>query len=633
LFEPIPRSEFRSPPRRGMDDEDDAGNYKSAPARTSSTTLPNVRSNVVFAGNAPQAILINNMNILAVQPTVALNSAQRSLFLFPEVFPVNATHQGVEWSIVSGGHLATINANGVLTGLPGSGGTIRVRAVATDGSDVWAERNIPISAFSAPCDLPTNLFLEQLTDSTVSMMWGGNNDAFQVRYFDTVARNVIFTRITTNQFYNSTDTDFPKSGVYSWSVRGICGTDTTVAVQGGLFEITITSQTTVVNAQTPNITAHPQSAVYTQNATATALSVTANVTDGGILSYQWFSNTQNSNTGGTSLGSANGAQTASFTPPTTTVGVLHYYVVVTNTNTSVNGNTTATATSSVATITVNAVGTVNAQTPSITAHPQSAVYTQNATAVALSIAANVTDGGTLTYQWFRNTVNSTTGGTAVGTGTTFTPPTNTVGILYYYVVVTNTNTSVNGSQTATATSNVATITVNQGGTTQPPTYIVNIQPATNGTITVMRGSQQVQSPAVLDSGTMLTLIATPAANHRLVQWWDGDTNLIRQSFVLRSNLTISATFQPTTTSIQVTTEENILTIYPNPVQTKFVVSGYEVRGTGNPRIEMFDMKGNLVHVVHLAPNTSHPVTVNVQHLPEGTYIVRVGAFSAKIVKQ
>jgi hypothetical protein len=81
--------------------------------------------------------------------------------------------------------------------------------------------------------------------------------------------------------------------------------------------------------------------------------------------------------------------------------------------------------------------------------------------VTLSVSASVSDGGTLSYQWYINTANSNSGGTAIGGATTssYSPPTATGGDCFYYVVVTNTNTSVNGAQTATATSDVARVRV------------------------------------------------------------------------------------------------------------------------------------------------------------------------------
>ena len=69
-----------------------------------------------------------------------------------------------------------------------------------------------------------------------------------------------------------------------------------------------------------------------------------------------------------------------------------------------------------------------------------ATYAQSATATALKVVATwTTDSSSYTYQWYSNTANSNTGGTILSTETTdtFTPPTTTLGTVYYYCVVTN----------------------------------------------------------------------------------------------------------------------------------------------------------------------------------------------------
>ncbi len=57
----------------------------------------------------------------------------------------------------------------------------------------------------------------------------------------------------------------------------------------------------------------------------------------------------------------------------------------------------------------------------------------------LSVECQVSDGGQLSYQWYRNNVDANGGGTVLEgeTFSTFTPPTTEEGIVYYYVVVTN----------------------------------------------------------------------------------------------------------------------------------------------------------------------------------------------------
>ena len=95
------------------------------------------------------------------------------------------------------------------------------------------------------------------------------------------------------------------------------------------------------------------------NAAATPLSVTAT---GAGLTYQWYSNTTNSNTGGALLG---GAISSTYTPVTTTAGTLYYYVIVSGTCTpavtsTVSGAVTVNANSTIV-LTSTAAGT-NAQT-------------------------------------------------------------------------------------------------------------------------------------------------------------------------------------------------------------------------------------------------------------------------------
>ena len=64
----------------------------------------------------------------------------------------------------------------------------------------------------------------------------------------------------------------------------------------------------------------------------------------------------------------------------------------------------------------------------------------NEEASPLTVEATVTNGGTVTYQWYRNTVNSNGGGTPIegATEATCIPELTEEGITYYYVVATNT---------------------------------------------------------------------------------------------------------------------------------------------------------------------------------------------------
>ena len=103
---------------------------------------------------------------------------------------------------------------------------------------------------------------------------------------------------------------------------------------------------------------------------------------------------------------------------------------------------------------------IAAQTPEILIQPQGAIYGQGAKASALTVLAAIGDGGTLSYQWYSNSVNSTAGGMPLAAdSSTYIPPTETIGTTYYYVVITNSNKGVSTTKIATITSEIAEVTV------------------------------------------------------------------------------------------------------------------------------------------------------------------------------
>ncbi len=200
---------------------------------------------------------------------------------------------------------------------------------------------------------------------------------------------------------------------------------------------------TQITTAPPSITTQPDSTPrsYCQNqssSTVTPLTVTAN--GAGTLSYQWYVATTPSGTG-SSVGSTNGGQTASYTPPTSsTPGTYYYYVIV-------SGTCAPTATSNKVSVTINPNPGVPAYSSTTSA---TQTVCQNTTPINLVASAS----GASSYQWYNNgTTNSTSGGTAItgATGTTYTPPTDTAGTTYYYVVAT---TSSGCSTTATSTRGV-----------------------------------------------------------------------------------------------------------------------------------------------------------------------------------
>lgn len=250
----------------------------------------------------------------------------------------------------------------------------------------------------------------------------------------------------------------------------------------------------VAHAEVPTITTQPVSAGYLDNAVeVAALTVEASVSDGGTLSYQWYSNSENSTEGGTLI---EGATNSSYTPPLTE-GTLYYYCVVTNTNAGegITGETTAKAVSNVAEITVT--NSVNAAPPVISKNPKSAAYVQGAEAEPLSVKATVADSGTLSYQWYDS--NGEISGAA---DSSYTPDTSEVGTFEYYCVVTNTNDGVNGTQVVTTTSSTAIIEVEEPVNAEEPVIVTH--PASPGGIYAVGADadQLFVEARVSDGGTL-----------------------------------------------------------------------------------------------------------------------------------
>ena len=217
-------------------------------------------------------------------------------------------------------------------------------------------------------------------------------------------------------------------------------------------------QTQAETVAPPMINTHPSNVSYTVGATALPLSVNAHIhgSSNGVLSYQWYSSTDNSSAskGDDSLVGINSAE---YTPTISALGTSYYYVVVTNTFNS----ETASVTSEVAYVTVNEPSETAAY-PTINAQPVGGTYELNAEAT-LSVAASISDSGTLSYQWYRNgspdtVVNDASEAVPIGTNSaTCIADTDIAGFnQYYFVVITNTLNDSTRSQTSTAVRVVVT---------------------------------------------------------------------------------------------------------------------------------------------------------------------------------
>lgn len=202
------------------------------------------------------------------------------------------------------------------------------------------------------------------------------------------------------------------------------------------------------------------------------MTVTAETTDSGVLSYQWYQVKEENPDPSKDIPMGT---VASFTPPTSKTGLSRYYVVVTNTLT-INGSTsTATAVSNPGTVIVSKTGEP-ARTPSIT-NPKSATYEEGAKPIPLVVSGHTTDeGGKLTYQWYEmlgtkpSPEDDKKLDADASTGS-FLPPTNERGSKKYYVLLTNTLDDDGVITTASVLSEPATITIIAATTPPPPSAV------------------------------------------------------------------------------------------------------------------------------------------------------------------
>ncbi|MDR0320100.1 MAG: hypothetical protein LBI28_01220, partial [Treponema sp.] len=110
-----------------------------------------------------------------------------------------------------------------------------------------------------------------------------------------------------------------------------------------------------VNAKQPSITTQPSETTDWDVSTTDSIDLTVAATspDGGVISYQWYSNSSASNTGGSIMDGKTEATLTLAKNDYLVNGNYYFYAITTNTNNSVNGTKTATAASSAAAVTVS----------------------------------------------------------------------------------------------------------------------------------------------------------------------------------------------------------------------------------------------------------------------------------------
>ena len=206
--------------------------------------------------------------------------------------------------------------------------------------------------------------------------------------------------------------------------------------------------------------ANPKAPVITTDLTTTAvtgteLRVVANAPDKGTLSYEWHKVSGGSDS---VVSSSSAAYTAS--------DAGEYYVVVTNTRNSLTATTKS--------ATCNVGAKVDATKPTFDTDLKATGYLGD----KLTVKANVTDKGTVSYQWYKNGMPL-----SGETGESYTP----TGAGKYYVIATNTKNDVNGDKTAQTKSTECDVsaktTITNGNASLTITAPAKDAQVTNSTVT------------------------------------------------------------------------------------------------------------------------------------------------------
>lgn len=147
----------------------------------------------------------------------------------------------------------------------------------------------------------------------------------------------------------------------------------------------------IINAQTPTILVDLSNKNGLVGGDSITLDATSVVTDGGTISYQWYSadDASGGNPQFTSI------STPSVTFSSSCAETFYYYCTVTNTNNSVNGNTTASIDTAVSTVTftlpvLTAMVSIDDTTP------------QFGDILTASVTGDNSVSDNFTYQWYRN---------------------------------------------------------------------------------------------------------------------------------------------------------------------------------------------------------------------------------------
>ena len=284
------------------------------------------------------------------------------------------------------------------------------------------------------------------------------------------------------------------AGFYKVSVTNTLNGKTSDAVDSSVFEVKEKEDEPEVTAEKPVITTQPECAAQVKIGDDLRLTIAASVNDNGVLTYQWYKNSDDS--------PISGAIETSYTVPTSEASdSAAYYCIVTNTK----DGKTASEKSYVVTVAVVDGAKTNAALPDIIETGLvDKTYKYNDTVVPLEVSATSKDSGVITYKWW---VNGKAVTSNFGDAATYSVNTKEPGTYKIQVEVQNYLESATGHKTATKMSKSVTITVEEGISAKVPT-INSIAPSS--------------ASVVKEETVTITVVAEASDNGTLSYQWYKD---------------------------------------------------------------------------------------------------------------
>jgi gliding motility-associated-like protein len=363
----------------------------------------------------------------------------------------------------------------------------------------------------------------------------------------------------------------------------------------------------VIVVDDPIITNQPtDSQTLCQGITPQNLEVTATGGIGSTYNYQWYSNTTDSNSGGTLILGETGN---TFTPPTTTVGTIYYYSEITQSgiDCSVTSNTSE--------LIINPA-------PAFTTQPISNTYCLGDTLNQLSVSYS--DGvGTPSYQWYANTTDDTTSGAIIPgeTSANFTPSGTTVGAMYYYVIIT-----FNSGGCTLITSNTAEIVINQTPDISSKTSLIcsgntfTVSPDNSGSDVTPTGTTYTwANPVINPAGTITGASSENTAQNNISQTLTNTTTnpstvtytvTPTSGICIGNTFTVTITINPSITISSTLTNSNCYNA--NSGEIDIAITGGIPFSTGNP-----------YQISWSGPNGFSSNTEDVSNLEPGNYTLNM----------